>query len=330
VKEIKFSVVIIGLLLLNSADGFAQANEVAVKRPTKVVKVSKKENKRSQISDENDCPPRRFRFFATLATNFDTNINHDEESRNSYGLVTSMGFHLQNSLEKPTFEIEYETGLHRYTNTDDWNRTSHNLQVSYRRHLFGRWSTRVEGEVTFKGSSEDRELNNQYVLGQQLEYRLNSNNRVQLFAAYRLKRDPLESGNNAIDPYVGAKYVQKLPGDRRWEISYRYDKNRSWDARNRYVRWTYGAEFETPVFSRRNRLAFDLSYKPRLYARSVRVNGERVPRHDQRWAFQVLFERPIRHDLRLGVFYKYEMRDSNDPDKNFNSHLPGLALTYQW
>ena len=130
--------------------------------------------------------------------------------------------------------------------------------MSYRKHLFGAWSTRTESEITLKGSSEDRELNNQYVLRQQLEYRMNENSRLQLVGAYRVKRDPVDSGSNAIDPYAGVRFVQKLAGDKRWALSYRYDKNRAWDPKNRYIRWAYEAEFAMPIVDRRNRLSFDL------------------------------------------------------------------------
>jgi len=273
---------------------------------------------------------RRLWFTATLATVFDTNIDHDPQGVSSFGLVPSLGVHFQNSVEKPSFEIEYEIAAHNYTNSDEWDRVSHNLAMSYRKHLFGRWSTRTESELTLKGSSEDRELNNQYILSQQLEYRLNANSRVQLVAAYRVKRDALDSGSNAIDPYAGVRLIQKLAGERRWVLSYRYDKNRSWDAKNRYVRWAYETEFSTPIVNHRNRLSFDLTYKPRLYGRTVKVDGERVPRRDERWIFETQFERALRPDLRMVFVYRFERRDSNDPDKDFQSNQAGVAFTYRW
>ena len=273
---------------------------------------------------------RRLWFSATLATSFDTNINHDPRGVRSFGLVPSMGVHFQNSVEKPSFEIEYEIAAHSYTNSEEWDRVSHNLLMSYRKHLFGGWSTRTEGEITLKGSSEDRELNNQYTLRQQLEYRLNENNRLQLAVAYRVKRDPLDSGSNAIDPYAGARFIRKLAGDRRLALSYRYDKNRSWDPKNRYIRWAYQAQFATPIVDHRTRLNFDLTYKPRLYGRTVRVDGERVPRRDGRWIFETQVERVLRSDLRIAFVYRFERRDSNDPEKDFQAHQAGFALTYRW
>src|SRR5512138_1976347 len=152
----------------------------------------------------------RFWFFGSLSTGFDTNINQDPQGTRSFGLVSSMGFHFQNSGETPSFDIEYEAGLHRYTNTEKWNRLSQSLTTSYKRHLFGRWYARTTGELTLQGSSEDRELNNQYLLGQQIEYRPQANIRLIGFAAYRVKRDPVDPEKNSIDPYIGAKVAQKL------------------------------------------------------------------------------------------------------------------------
>ena len=215
---------------------------------------------------------RRLWFSATLATSFDTNINHDPQGVRSVGLIPSLVVHFQNNVEKPSFELEYEIAAHNYTNTDEWDRVSQNFVMSYRKHLFGGWSTRTETEITIKGSSEDRELNNQYVLGQQLEYRINANNRLQFAAAYRIKRDPLDSGSSAIDPYAGVRFIRKLAGDKRLALSYRYDKNRSRDPRNRYIRWAYDAEFATPIVDRRSRISFDFTYKPRLYGRTVKVD----------------------------------------------------------
>lgn len=279
---------------------------------------------------EGEAWRRRLWFTATLATSLDTNINHDPVGVSSFGLVPSLGVHFQNSVEKPSFEIEYEVAAHNYTNSKEWDRVSQNLAVSYRKHLFGGWSTRTESEITLKGSSEDRELNNQYLLGQQLEYRINPNSRLQFVAAYRVKRDPIDSGSNAIDPYAGIRFIHKLPGDKRLALSYRYDKNRSWDPKNRYIRWAYETEFATPIIDRRTRLSFDLTYKPRLYGRTVRVDGVRVPRRDERWIFETRVERVLRSDLLMVFVYRYERRDSNDPEKDFKSNQAGVALTYRW
>lgn len=276
--------------------------------------------------------PRRLWFSMSVTSVFDSNIEDDETGVNSFGLVPSVGLHFQDNPEKPSFEAAYEVALHRYTNSTKYDRVSQNVTASYRRQLTRRLQARTTGEISLKGSSEDRDVNNQYVLEQQLQYRFNPANRLRLFGAYRVKRYPLEDvGKNAVDPYFGARFDQKLRGGRGWEILYRYDKNRSQDPKDRYVRWTYGGSFTTPVFrERRDLLTLDLRYAPRLYARQVKVDGERVPRRDQRWTFDALYERPLGESVQLGLNYRYETRNSNDPEKEFNSHLFGITFGYTW
>ncbi|HEX8068767.1 MAG TPA: hypothetical protein VF546_02370 [Pyrinomonadaceae bacterium] len=275
---------------------------------------------------------RRVWLFMSVSSLFDTNVNHDDTHVGSFGLVPSVGFHFQNSAEKPAFEVEYEVALHRYTHTREFNRVSQFFNMSYRRRLAGRFSARTTGEVSLKGSSEDRDVNNQYSLEQQFQYRLNAATRLQAFAAYRLKRYPLvEQEKNAIDPYLGGKLQQTLAGGREWALSYRYDKNRSRGEKDRYVRRTYEAEFSTPLArARRDLLTVEARYSPRLYARQIKVNGARVPRRDQRWVLDVSYERPLRRDTTLGLNYKFEHRASNDPDKRFNAHLFGVTIGFKW
>ena len=123
--------------------------------------------------------------------------------------------------------------------------------------------------------------------------------------------------------------MQRLPGERRWEVGYRYDHNRSWDARNRYVRWTYRAAFETPLFQR-DHLTLEASYRPQLYARTIRIDDTRVARHDVRWNFGALWEHPLNERVTMKFFYRFEKRLSNSAEKRYMEQLPGLSLTYRW
>ncbi len=202
--------------------------------------------------------------------------------------------------------------------------------MSFEQKLARQWRAETSGEVALKGSSEEREVANQYSIRQQLEFRLNPAYRFQAFAAYRVKRYSDDAGRNAIDPYVGGRFEQRFNGGRSWNINYRYDKNRSQDPRRRYIRWTYGAEFVTPVINRQNLLSLEVKYRPQLYARLVRVDGKRVPRRDQRWLVSADWERALKDDLRLTLSYRFERRASNDPDKKFNEHLLGLTFNFKW
>jgi len=289
----------------------------------------------AQTSDtlrkEDERLHRRWWVSMSLATVYDTNITHDEQQVGSFGLVPSFGFHFRDNSERPSFEADYEVALHRYNHTDEFDRVSQSLNAVYRKQLAKRLYSKTTTEMSLKGSSEDREINNNYILEQQLQYRLPFNTRVAGFAAYRLKRYPLiEQDSNSIDSYVGAKVEQRFRGDRRAELTYRYDHNRAWDPRNNYIRRTYSLEFQTPFsIKRRDSLSAEMRYSPRDYQnRTTRVNGVRVPRHDDRWVFSVLYERLLRPDLSMALEYQFEKRNSNDPDKIFTSNVFGLSFTF--
>ena len=277
----------------------------------------------------------RWWFYASVSTVLDSNINHDDENIQSFGLVPSLGYHFQDSLEKPAFQFEYETARHSYTNTDRWDRLSQKIRASYERRFGKRFISETTGEITSKGSSEDRELNDQFVIGQEFEFRATRNHRFKLFGAYRVKRSPEDAGRSAIDPYIGASFEQRFRSNRSLELGYRYDKNRSESPRNRYIRWTYGAEFKTPFLRRDALLTIEAKYRPQLYARTIEVEDKQghdhdVTRRDRRWVLGASWQRPINEKLSLGFVYRLETRRSNDVDKSFNSHLAGATITYRW
>lgn len=321
-----------------AAGGAAAGRKDAAAAPkTSAAKKSKPKTrpKQTQTAEAGAGPRRRLWFYASVSSIFDSNIDHDAEDVRSFGLVPSVGVHFQNSLEKPALQLDYETGFHSYTNSSRWDRVSHKARASFERRLRPWLASETVGEVTIKGSSEDRELSNQYVLGQEFELRAGGGRRFKAFGAYRLKRYGDDPGRNAIDPYVGGAFAQRLAGGRSLELSYRYDKNRSQGARNRYVRWTYGAEFRTPFARPDALLTIEARYRPQLYARTVEVEDEDgddrdVPRRDRRLVVGATWQRPLNDNLTLGLGYRYEARRSNDPDKNFNSHLAGATFTYRW
>jgi hypothetical protein len=323
----------INLLLVCAVAAQGQTNSGVTRNddaPKTAVKKRSAPRKRSR--EEKKSASRRFWLSMSMSSEFDTNITHDERGLGSFGVVPSFGAHFVDNPEKPSFEADYEVALHRYTKTNEFDRVSHYFTASYRRQLARRWYAKTVGEVSLKGSSEDRDVNNQYVLEQQLQYRPNTANRLTAFAAYRLKRYPIaEQGSNAIDSYAGGKYERRLKAGRAWTLGYRYDKNRAQDPRNRYVRWSYNTEFSTPLSAaNRDLLTLGLRYSPRPYARLIKVNGERVPRRDRRWVFDALYERQLSRDVRMGWSYSYETRNSNDPDKKFASNLFGVTFNFNW
>lgn len=316
-----------------SREGDAEQKVETAPRTKAKKKKEKKAARTSDASEHEAKNRRRFWLSSSLSTFFDSNVEHDERRLRSFGLVPSFGFHFRDNPEKPSFEAEYEVGFHRYTRTDSFDRVSHYFTGAYRKRLPGRFSSRTTAEVSLKGSSEDRDVNNQYSLEQQFQYRLTPTARLSAFAAYRVKRYPvIDVGKNAIDPYVGGRFAHELKGGREWQLTYRYDKNRSQDPKDRYVRWTYEAQFSTPISrKRRDLLTVEVRHSPRLYARQIKVEGGgRAARKDRRWVFEFDYERPLARDVRLGLGYQYEKRNSNDPEKRFDAHVLGVTFNFDW
>ncbi len=274
-------------------------------------------------------------FYMTFSGLFDSNINHDLDDINDYGAVGGVGIYYRNRTKNPNFEFEYEIGRQEYKNTSMWDRTSHNLRAWSENKLGEKWISTTRGEISLKGSTEDRELTNRYSVSQFFQYRLNNENRFNLGGAYRLKRDDDDKRRDSTNPYLEAGYERRFSkGRRKLEFSHRYEDNSARDDRFSYIRRTYGAEYVTPLF-KKGRLDLEARYRPQKYARLVEIklpNGDEidVPRMDKRWIYSADWRYPLSRALELGLIYKYERRDSNDPDKNFKAQAAGIVLTYRW
>ncbi len=96
----------------------------------------------------------------SLMNAFDGNINHDPEPVRSYGLAPGASFR----YEHRSFEFGYDVAFNRYTNTDDSgsDRPGQIYAMAIQRAGPVRFET--GGNVTLKGSSEDRELANEYAV----------------------------------------------------------------------------------------------------------------------------------------------------------------------
>jgi hypothetical protein len=270
---------------------------------------------------------------AGFGTVFDTNLEHDETNVKSFGFLPSIAFHFQDQESRPALELDYEVAPSAYTNTERFDRVSHALTARFERRLFGRWSAVTEGEASIRGSSEDRDVSNQFIASQRIVYRLTSSLRIEPFYGYRVRRYPEDSsGQDAVNPHFGARLRQRFEGGRRITAGYRYDWNRSQDPRYRYIRRTWEVEYVTPLFGRSDRLTVEGAYKQRTYAaRFVEVGDGEVPRRDANWwVLEAGWERPLGRGLGLELRYKFERRGSNDEEKIFSAHQLGGGIFYRW
>jgi hypothetical protein len=245
-------------------------------------------------------------------------------------MVYGLGVGYRTPPSRPTLELSYEVAVHSYTQTDKWDRVSHNLQASFEQRLTRHWNLETNGELSFKGSSEDRELVDQYILLQQIYYRLNRQNRLGFYGAYRVKRYDDSPDRDATNLYLGGDFEEQLGVGHRWKIGYRYETNRPQSPRHQYIRWTYSMDYTTPL-SARGKLILGVRYRSQRYdERLMEIEDTEVPRHDHRWVLSASWIRPLWRNQELDLDYKFETRSSNDPDKEFSAHLLAITLRHRW
>jgi hypothetical protein len=272
--------------------------------------------------------PRWWSIRFAQASVFDSNIEHDPESRQDLGIVAAAAVSLRSSRARSALTLNYEAARHQYRASDQWRRTSHQVDVTFERRLTSRLSAETLGELSFKGSSEDRELGDQYSLLQRTEYRVTHGVAIRLYGALRAKRYD-ETVRNAANRYLGADLKLRLRATR-LVLGSRYEVNDVREDRFDYVRWTHAAEL-TAALGRQDTLSLELKYRPQRYpARFIEVDDEDVPRRDGRWIRSVSWVHAFTPPLSLRTDYRFEQRSSNDEEKRFRAHLLGVALIWFW
>lgn len=274
----------------------------------------------------------RFEAFLGMSNVYDSNIDHNDDALRSYGFVPALTLRFRDRDRRPILRGVYNVGRHTYTNTDKWDRTSHQFGGAVVPDLRGAMRTLTTAEVSLRGNSEDRDISNQYQFQHEFEYRVTDDYRLHAYGTFRYKYYPGEIDRNAYKPNFGFVLEQKLDGDRTWEIGARYE----WklyelaDERDRnYTRWTFDMEYDVPL-TEVDELKFELTHRRKSYKeRFVEIEDEDFLRRDFRWQFSVGYTRPVLSNIALDLRYKFERRDSNDPDKLYNAHLMDLSLVYQ-
>ena len=272
---------------------------------------------------------KRFEPYVAISSGFDSNVEHDTDDTDSVGGVLAGGFIFWNNPVDPTFELNAEVAGHQWSNSNQWDRLSQKVTASYEHDLPGRWSFDTTGELSFKGSSEDREISDQYVVIPRVAYRLSSQDRIRAYAGLRARRYDDDPGRNAFNRYVGVEFTERATPGRRIELDLRYEVNETENPRNHYNRWTFGVGYELPVGT--ERIEAEVRYRMQYYPfREVEVDDEDVNRRDHRWIPKIAWTHPISSGLELRAGYVYETRTSNDLDREFNAHLVSIAFVRRW
>jgi hypothetical protein len=274
--------------------------------------------------------PARWSLEVAYASVLDTNIDHAADARRDYGVVFMGGAAWQNHASRPSLAFRYEAAIHQYLDSPQWDRISQRADGVFEKKLAKRWTTETTAEVSLKGSSEDRELSNQYSILEQLDYRIVRALELRLFGLARLKRYPApDEGRDATNTYAGAALRSRL-GRARFEIGSRYENNDARDPVRDYKRWVHAAEMA--FAGRRDLLDLGVKLYDQHYPFRIVDEGpaEDELREDLRVVAAASWQHRFRDELGLEVAYRYERRTSNEPDKGFNAHQVGVSFLYHF
>lgn len=265
-----------------------------------------------------------------MASVYDSNIDRDERGQDSYGFVVGTAIRYQSAPTRPLFQLNYELAGHSYQPEDQWNRLSNHLTLTFERRLTRRLTLDAIGDVSLNGTSEDRELSDEFLVRPRMEFRVTNAFRARVYGAYRLKRYEENVERDATNHYVGVEFQQRMESGNRWETGLRYEVNDGRGPRYQYVRWTYANEYLLNV-TQRDTVAVDIKYRFQHYwYRLVELDDVDVPRRDHRWIPSVSWVHRFGSNLDLSINYNFETRFSNDLDKDFSAHSTSISVMRRW
>jgi len=268
-----------------------------------------------------------------VAQVFESNIDHDPEATPSVGLVPSLHLRVQDRPEDAWLTVDYALARHAYSNTDRWDRTSHQIRVAALREVADDVETITEAELSIRGSSEDRDISNQMQLRQSAEWRISRAVRAEGYATLRYKANPEVPGDRAFRPNAGLALQHRWPSGVRLELGGRYETNIEADPEGRYRRWTTDAELRLPT-GRGAYVEAEARYRTRHYPSrfAEEADGDETDalREDRQWTLGATWHRPLLPRLGAEVGVELDRRTSNDAGKHYVAGAARLGLVYRF
>lgn len=290
----------------------------------------------SAQSDADTMPQNEGSFFSKhielevqFSNVYETNIDHDLEPLPSYGMVPALQARFQNRPDNAWLTLDYVVARHAYTNTDRWDRVSNFFRAAIEPNIGDRFHMTTAGEVSLKGSSEDRDVSNQYQVLQEFEYRITNRHRLQLYGTYRLKRFPDIPNQNTFKPNVGLNFQRTNSDGERFETGARYEINKGQESRQGYKRWTFAVEYRTPELGKNTQFEFEVKHRRKFYSdRFIEIDDEDYLRQDNRFSISAGWIYEVSRDVAFQLEYEYETRGSNDPEKLYEANVFSLQVIY--
>ncbi len=252
---------------------------------------------------------------------YDSNIEHDEEKKDAAGAVLESEISWRSSSRPPAVEAGYEIGIHRYTREDPWSRVTHELGATFEARPARHWRLGLTAEILLNGSSEDRDLSDNYIVGPRISWHPSDRWRIRLSPTYRYRRFEDRDYEYAHQPYVQLEIRRERTDRLQWELATRYDTRRTPTAEDRYHRWRQQLRIEQPV-TPNDELNLVVGYRYRTYP-------ER-DRRDHTWEASIEWDHRLRQYLDIRAGYEFETHFSNDEDKDFIAHRITVGLDVDW
>lgn len=262
---------------------------------------------------------------------YEDNIDHDEafEAVQSYGMVPALQLQFRSSATDPLITLEYLVARHAYSNTERWDRVSNAFRGALEPRISEAFHAKTSVELSLKGSSEDRDVSNQFQIVQELEYRFTRRHRLQLYGTYRVKRFPDQPGAKDLKPNVGINFERSNSDGERFESGARYEFNKEEELRGNYKRWTFTVDYRTPEILNNNQFEIGVKHRRKSYtARFVEIEDEDYLRLDNRLSVGLSWTRDFSRGVSMEVGYEFETRGSNDPEKLYEANAFSLTMTY--
>jgi hypothetical protein len=233
--------------------------------------------------------------------------------------------------QRPRFDAGVEVGVHRFTQTDVWDRTSVYADASIE-HRLARWFIiESKGVASFKGSNEDRELGDQFQIEQLVRLRLPLRLELRAAAAHRERRYD-DTTRNAANQYAQLELRARFGDAARLDLGYREERNTARVTRNIYRRRT--ATIDLLVNATPHDVV-GIEIKGQRKAYPFRLTETEiddgpdidVPRIDRRIQPEFTWEHAFGSRMRVRVEYEFDWRTSNDIEKGYRGHRATLALS---
>ncbi|HEV8264760.1 MAG TPA: hypothetical protein VGQ06_07400 [Gemmatimonadales bacterium] len=260
---------------------------------------------------------------------FDSNIDRDPVPRPSYGTVARLGIGLQSARSRPFLTARYDFSLYRFANTEEWNRTTHDVTAELapsRRPL----RLRLAATLRIGSWTEDREPANQIILKPQIEFRPAPAHVFSLYVVHSARRIDIGVGSRRDTFQLAAMgYYLWWHGGGLW-VDGRYEVNKSEFERSRYVGWTGSAWIRIPLPAS-HRVTLETAYNRRWYARSFVDQAGTVARADRRWTSSVSLSREFEgRPWEVGLKYGFEDNRSNDTYAVYQARRVEVTVRRRW